>query len=228
MRCHSAARGKSPARARAAASVPRKVQHPQPETSQAFTAAITAYCPALARGSGDVDAIQAATRFGFQVYYGDGTRLDVLRAAGAEHASLIAVCIDHKRATMKIVDIVKEHFPQAKLHVRSHDRRHSLELIAKDVDYQVRETFGSAIAFGVAALLGLGATVEEAEEIEADMRTRDAERFERQRAEGLQGGRDLMHTRPVQPEPLTMPRREGRVVMTEDETPAEQDEVSPS
>lgn len=89
----------------------------------------------------DVDMSQSAEGFGFKVYYGDGARLDVLRALGAERARAIAVCIDEKDATHRVVELCKESFPQARLLVRSFDRQHSLQLITACVDYQLRETF---------------------------------------------------------------------------------------
>ncbi len=55
----------------------------------------------------DPEMIQQAARFGFKVYYGDGTRLDVLRAAGAAEATLVAICIDHREAASRIVDLVQ-------------------------------------------------------------------------------------------------------------------------
>ncbi len=94
---------------------------------------------------GDVEMIQSASRFGFKIYYGDGTRLDVLRAAGAGRARLIAVCVEKPEVANKIVDLVKSQFSYAKLFVRSYDRRHTLELIGKGVDYEIRETIESAI-----------------------------------------------------------------------------------
>ncbi len=84
----------------------------------------------------DPDMIQQAARFGFKVYYGDGTRLDVLRAAGAVEAGLIAICIDNRDAASRIVDLVQAEFPGTKLYVRSYDRRHSLQLIAKGVEFE--------------------------------------------------------------------------------------------
>ena len=89
--------------------------------------------------------IQNAGRFGFKVYYGDGTRLDVLRAAGAGRARLIAVCVNERGATNRIVDLVRTEFPGTKLYVRSYDTPHTLELIAKGVDYELRETYESAL-----------------------------------------------------------------------------------
>ncbi len=89
----------------------------------------------------DPETMESAARFGFRVYYGDGTRLDVLRAAGAGDARLIAVCIDDPAAASCIVDLVHAEFPGAQLYVRSFDRRHTLQLIAKGIDFELRETY---------------------------------------------------------------------------------------
>ena len=110
----------------------------------------------------DTEMIQAAARFGFKIYYGDGTRLDVLRAAGAGSAKIVAVCIDDRDSADKIVAIVKSEFPIAKLLVRSYDRGHTLDLIGAGVDYEIRETFESAMKFGEAALVALGVPEAEA------------------------------------------------------------------
>ncbi|KKD57375.1 potassium transporter [Stenotrophomonas maltophilia] len=82
----------------------------------------------------DVEMIQSAARFGFKIYYGDGTRLDVLHASGAATARAIAVCVDKAEAADRIVELVAHEFPQAKLMVRSFDREHSLRLIHAGVD----------------------------------------------------------------------------------------------
>ena len=122
----------------------------------------------LARGidvsiiDNDTDMIRAAARFGFKIYYGDGTRLDVLRTAGAGNAEAILVCIDKPEQADRIVEIVKAEFPLAKVLVRSFDRGHSIRLLNAGVDYQVRETFKSAMRFGEAALVALGVPEDEA------------------------------------------------------------------
>src|SRR5581483_1092925 len=157
----------------------------------------------------DTEMIRAASRFGFHIYYGDGTRLDVLRAAGAGSAKAVAVCVEKKEAANRIVELVKAEFPLAKLLVRSFDRGHSLELVKKGVDYQIRETFESAMKFGEAALIELGTSAEDAAETLAGVRRRDAERFELQVTGGIFAGRDLFRgDRPV-PGPLTRPKRES-------------------
>ena len=164
----------------------------------------------------DIEMIRSAEEFGFKIYYGDGTRLDVLHSSGADSARAIAVCIDNRVAANRIVELARLQFPQARLLVRSYDREHSLELISAGVDYQIRETFESAVNFGAAALVELGVSADEAERIAAEIRRRDAERFEIEMAGGLRAGAGLMHnnTSP-RPTPFTTPKREGQALSEE-------------
>jgi glutathione-regulated potassium-efflux system protein KefB len=157
----------------------------------------------------DPEMIQQAARFGFKVYYGDGTRLDVLRAAGAVEAGLIAICIDNRDAASRIVDLVHAEFPGTKLYVRSYDRRHSLQLIAKGVEFELRETFESALRFGRETLEGVGIDPERAAEIADFVRRRDLDRLALQQAEGISAGLDLLHATMVQ-EPLSKPARSAK------------------
>jgi glutathione-regulated potassium-efflux system protein KefB len=152
----------------------------------------------------DPEMIQSAGRFGTKVYYGDGTRLDVLRAAGAPSMRLIAVCIDNKESANRIVDVVKADMPGMPLYVRSYDRAHTLELLAKEVDYEMRETFESALTFGRNALIRLGLDPETAQAVEDDVRERDLQRLKLQQAEGIYAGIDILRRRP-RPEPLNEP-----------------------
>jgi glutathione-regulated potassium-efflux system protein KefB len=165
----------------------------------------------------DVEMIQAAAGFGFKVYYGDGTRLDVLRASGAETAEAILVCVDKPDVADRIVALARAEFPHAKLMVRAFDRGHSLRLVKAGVDYQVRELFESGLAFGAQVLRELGFNdIEVAETIE-DVRERDAARFEMQLAGGLGAGKALVRNNTVtpQPAPLTVPRREAKALNEE-------------
>ena len=130
----------------------------------------------------DTDMIRAAAQIGFKVYYGDGTRLDILHAAGASTADLILVCTDKKEQTTRIVELLRDEFPLAKVMARAFDRQHGIELVRAGAEYQLRETFESALAFGSAAVTLLGATAEEAEEVMEGVRGRDRQRFERQLA----------------------------------------------
>jgi glutathione-regulated potassium-efflux system protein KefB len=156
----------------------------------------------------DVEMIRSAEEFGFKVYFGDGTRLDVLRTSGAGEARAIAVCVGSRAATDRIVEMAKSEFPGSSLVVRSFDREHSLKLIKDGVDLQVRETFESALVLGALALKELGVPKEEAAEIVADIRRRDAERFQLEIVGGgLAAGAGLLIGNKMKPTPLVPPKR---------------------
>jgi glutathione-regulated potassium-efflux system protein KefB len=156
----------------------------------------------------DVDMIRAAANFGFKVHYGDGTRLDVLHASGADKVEAILVCVDKPAAADHIVAVARAEFPHAKLLVRAFDRGHVLRLRKAHVDFQIRETFESALVFGHAVLTELGLNRDEADEVIADVRRRDKERLDLQAVSGLQAGRSLWrnNTATPIPEPFTPPR----------------------
>lgn len=167
----------------------------------------------------DPEMIESASKFGFKVYFGDGTRLDVLRAAGAENARVVVIATDGREATTKIVDAVKAAFPMATVHARAYDRRHTLELLERNVDYQIRETFESAIAMGRVTLEALGLSPGRVAEVEADVRRRDYTRLTMQQTKGATAGADVLHQQTpksaVNPEPLVAPRRETKALTRE-------------
>jgi monovalent cation:proton antiporter-2 (CPA2) family protein len=174
----------------------------------------------------DPDMIQVAARFGFRVYYGDGTRLDVLRAAGLEKARLIAICIDDQEAVNKIVDLTKTEFPGTKIFARSFDRGHTLQLLARDVDFEVRETFESANRFGRKTLEAIGVDADRTAIVEDFIRTRDRDRVAIQQAEGIYAGIDLLRKRPTMT-PFAEPQHGARPLNPEaDEIIHEEREVS--
>ncbi len=72
----------------------------------------------------------------------------MLRSSGAGKAEVVCICIDDPEATLKIVDLVHAEFPSARTYVRVFDRIQAIEAMGRDVDYQIRETFESALAFG--------------------------------------------------------------------------------
>ena len=162
----------------------------------------------------DPEMIRVAGSFGFKVYYGDGTRLDVLRAAGLEQARLIAICTDKEEPTNRIVDLTRAEFPGTKIFARSYDRGHTLQLLAKDVDYELRETFESAMRFGRETLVAIGIDADRAAIVEDFIRTRDRDRLAVQQAEGIYGGLDMLRTRPT-PTPLSEVQRDARALNTE-------------
>ncbi|MCX7322830.1 MAG: NAD-binding protein, partial [Hyphomicrobiales bacterium] len=149
----------------------------------------------------DVDMIRIAGTFGFKVHYGDGTRLDVLHASGAATAEAILICIDKPESADHIVELCRSEFPLAKLYVRSFDRGHSLRLIHAGVDFQIRETFESALVFSETVLTGLGLDQDAAREAIADVRDRDAQRVELEVIGGVEAGRKLIRGNAETPEP---------------------------
>jgi glutathione-regulated potassium-efflux system ancillary protein KefC len=104
----------------------------------------------------DPDNIEVVRRFGYKVFYGDATRLDLLEAAGAAHARLLVVAIDQVEDSLKLVDLARTHFPNLQLVVRARNVRHWLELAARGVDTAERETFESALRSGRQTLEKLG------------------------------------------------------------------------
>ncbi|MER2508866.1 MAG: monovalent cation:proton antiporter-2 (CPA2) family protein [Amaricoccus sp.] len=154
--------------------------------------------PLLARGfsisiiENDAEMIRAAEQFGFKVYYGDGARLDILRAAGADTAQIIICAADDREAAVKIAEIVRTEFPLTPLLMRSFDREHAIALVEAGASWQIRETLGSAFDTGEEALRRLGLKEEEIAETMAETRRRDAERFELDRVGGLTAGRGLI------------------------------------
>jgi glutathione-regulated potassium-efflux system protein KefB len=161
----------------------------------------------LARGidvtiiENDTEMIRSAAEFGFKVYYGDGTRLDVLRTSGAEQVQAILVCVDDRSACDRIVTLVKSEFPHAKLYVRAFDRSHAIELIGAGVDGQVLES--------------LGATAQETADILEDVRRRDAERMRLEITGGMYAGRELLRGNIAKPTPFTPPKRTARPLSEE-------------
>ncbi len=167
----------------------------------------------------DIEMIEAAGSFGFKVYYGDGQRLDVLRAAGAEKVEIICICIDKQEAAVTMVEIIKHNFPQARLLVRAYDRRHAIELMRLEPDLVMREVFESALSFGSAALESLGRTRDEAADTLADVRKRDMARLRLQFEGDIQSGSHLNHKQAVhqsvKPTPLIIPAQKSRALSPE-------------
>jgi monovalent cation:proton antiporter-2 (CPA2) family protein len=140
----------------------------------------------------DAEMIRAAETFGFKVWFGDGTRLDILKAAGADTARAVLIATDKKETTTRIAKLVKHAFPNAAVLARAWDRAHALELIREGVDHQMREVFHSALALGGEVLEVLGVDPEEIEEIAEGVRKRDAERLALQMTGDIYSGKSLI------------------------------------
>ncbi len=143
----------------------------------------------------DVEMIDIAREHDFNVYYGDGTRLDVLHAAGAASARVVVVCVDGPEAGTRIVELLKAEFPHAPVLARARDRVHSLALIQAGADVQVRETFESAVSLGRQALHTLGASDREVADITEHFRKRDQQRLELEIVGGIAAGSPLFSGR---------------------------------
>ena len=152
------------------------------------------------------NTIRQAARFGFRIYFGNGARKDVLLSAGIRNSSLVCVCTHTPEITNRIVDLVASEFPETPIYARAYDRAHTLQLMERPVKFHTRETFESALVLGAEMLRGLGRSREEADEIVAEVRRLDNERLKVQYHEGIYAGTDIMHKRPVQPEPLVEPQ----------------------
>ena len=104
----------------------------------------------------DPEQVQGLMRFGYRAFYGDATRLDLLRTAGAATAKVLVVAVDDVEQSLTIVDICKEHFPQLKLIVRARNVQHYYELRSRGVTLIQRETFESALLSAQDTLQALG------------------------------------------------------------------------
>ncbi|MFT3856390.1 MAG: glutathione-regulated potassium-efflux system protein KefC [Aquabacterium sp.] len=113
----------------------------------------------------DPDTIDNARDFGSKVYYGDATRLDLLKAAGAESAAVIVVAVDDVQASLDIVDMVKAHFPQLKIAARARNVGHLYQLLDRQVDMIEREVFDASLLTAQSVLQTLGWRPEEADEV---------------------------------------------------------------
>jgi glutathione-regulated potassium-efflux system ancillary protein KefC len=104
----------------------------------------------------DPDEVDSLRKFGYRVYYGDATRLDLLEAAGARNARLLVNAIDDVEASLALVDRVRENFPGLEILSRARNVSHYFELKLRGVRVVERETFESALRVGRAALERLG------------------------------------------------------------------------
>jgi len=132
----------------------------------------------------DTEMIDVAGGFGARVYFGDGTRLDLLRQAGADEAELILFCLDGEQPDAALLLAVREAFPKAAVFVRAYDRRMLVALRNAPVHYVVREVMESAVQMARAALDHLGNSEEEIDRAEAFYRQNDRERLDQQKAQG--------------------------------------------
>ena len=101
-------------------------------------------------------------RFGNKLYYGDASRLEMLRAAGAGSAEVLVLAIDDVEASVRAVQIVRRHFPHLRVLARARNRQHAFQLMDAGVERIWRETFGSSLELAQQALIELGTDAETA------------------------------------------------------------------
>jgi glutathione-regulated potassium-efflux system ancillary protein KefC/glutathione-regulated potassium-efflux system protein KefB len=126
-----------------------------------------------------IEQIEILRRFGWRVHYGDASRLDLLRSAGAEQAKLLLVAIDDRDKAVELVEAAHEAFPDLPILARAYDRRHAYELLRRGASRTERETFESALNFGRHALVQLGVPERRALKAAILFRDHDQELFER-------------------------------------------------
>ena len=134
---------------------------------------------ALDKSSEQIDTVR---RFGSRAYYGDASRLDLLRAARADKAQLFVLAIDDIEASLRTAENMRRHFPQVRILARARNRFHAYRLMDLGVNDIVRETFFSSLEIAEQALQGLGFSPWEAEDTIATFRRHDQRQLERQHA----------------------------------------------
>lgn len=102
------------------------------------------------------EQVELVRRFGRRVYYGDATRLDLLRSAGAARAKVLLVAIDDRDQAEKLVELARANFPNLQILARAYDRRHAYRLLDKGAHVIERETFEAGLTLGAEALKALG------------------------------------------------------------------------
>ena len=110
----------------------------------------------------DTEQLDVVRRFGEKVFYGDPTRLETLRAAGADRAQLLVVCLGTIEASLAAVDVARRNFPNLKIVVRARNRRHAYSLMDRGVTTSVRETFHSSLRLSELVLQSVGLAETEA------------------------------------------------------------------
>jgi glutathione-regulated potassium-efflux system ancillary protein KefC len=108
------------------------------------------------------DQIALLRKFGFKGYFGDATRLDLLRSAGIEHAKLLIVTVDNVDASLEIVRLAREEFPALTVFVRARNRQHAYDLNRLGVHYFKRELFDSSLTMAKDIMVWLGRSEGEA------------------------------------------------------------------
>jgi voltage-gated potassium channel Kch len=155
-------------------------------------------------------------RFGNQIFYGDASRLELLRAAHADNAEVFVLAIDDMAASLRTAELIRKHFPHLKIFARARNRQHTFRLMDLGVQYTIRETLASSLEMSVEVLEALGLSSLKAMETVQRFRVHDEASLLRQQAvkddekKLIQSGREsaeqllhLFETDADQPEDLS-------------------------
>lgn len=137
----------------------------------------------------DTHQVDFVRRFGNIVYYGDASRLELLRAAHVDRAKVFVVAIEDIEDSVRTVELVKRHYPQLKVFARATDRAHARALRDRNVDYVIRENYVSSLEMAENLLLALGDPADKARESIRQFRHFDEDLLERERAVAQDEGR---------------------------------------
>jgi len=137
--------------------------------------------------------ISNAERFGFKVYFGDASRLDILTTAGALNAKAVVLCMDDTNAVNRAIEVLREICPKVPVFAVAHDRLHEIQMQPLGVDVIVRETLESSLLIAREALSHLGHDDAMIGDIVLEFRKRDRERLLAQVDGGAEAGKDLLH-----------------------------------
>lgn len=104
----------------------------------------------------DIEQVEVVRRFGNKIYYGDASRLELLRAAKADQAKFLVLAIDDVEASVRCAEVVRKHFPKLTILARARNRRHAHLLMELGVETVIRETYYSSIRLSEVLLVKLG------------------------------------------------------------------------
>src|SRR5277367_1813905 len=121
-------------------------------------------------------------RFGNQVYYGDASRLELLRACHAENAEVFVLAIDDVEASVRTAELVRKHFPHLKIFARARNRQHAFRLMDLGVRYTIRETLVSSLEMSLQVLEALGLPKSKAVQTVQQFRVHDEQTMAKQQA----------------------------------------------
>lgn len=142
----------------------------------------------------DVERIDIAAKFGWKVYFGDGSRIDMLRQAGAANAQLIMFCSEGDTIGRELLTAIHEAFPEAAIYLRGYDRRSVMRLADSEAEFVMRELFESALAMARMGLYKVGLSEEETERAESEYRENDRAQLGVQIKTGdLYAAREMAH-----------------------------------